>query len=380
METWNRDELYAEVWEQPLVKLAPKYGISAVALGKVCRKLQIPIPGRGYWAKKEFGKPTTQVPLPKGKDIPIVQRLKFPSSEGCSGPATAADQEVPTDPEYLRITDLESRTILIDPTGTRHKFVTATEKAMKRAKADAKNILEQRRDGSCLDIGVSMGTLPRALSIMNAVISFLESEGFPVTLQNGRHGTGAQIFGYRVQFAIVEKLREKARRQVQEYSWTRTIIDYEPKGILEFRAGDSMYGRKLRDRKTAKLETQLSACIGAVLREGRSQLISARRAVQENLARQTKEGERAELARQIAEEEKKVKNLETWVSDWARARQMREFITELEKVWARKGRDLSPEAESGQRIIWMKQQADRLDPMLLSPPSILDRRDEQNQW
>jgi hypothetical protein len=51
METWNRGELYAEVWEQPLVKLAPKYGISAVALGKVCRKLQIPIPGRGYWAK-----------------------------------------------------------------------------------------------------------------------------------------------------------------------------------------------------------------------------------------------------------------------------------------------------------------------------------------
>ena len=36
METWNRDELYDEVWERPLVKVALKYGISAVALGKVC--------------------------------------------------------------------------------------------------------------------------------------------------------------------------------------------------------------------------------------------------------------------------------------------------------------------------------------------------------
>jgi hypothetical protein len=39
METWNPEELYNEIWEQPLVKTAAKYGISAVALGKVCRKL-----------------------------------------------------------------------------------------------------------------------------------------------------------------------------------------------------------------------------------------------------------------------------------------------------------------------------------------------------
>jgi len=380
METWNRDELYAEVWEQPLVKLAPKYGISAVALGKVCRKLQIPIPGRGYWAKKEFGKPTTRPPLTEGKDIPFVQRLKFPSSEPPLSSATADAEEVPTDPEFLRIADLESRTILIDPTGARHKFVTATEKTMKRAQADAKCILEQSRDGSCLDIGVSMGTLPRALSIMNAVISILESEGFPVTLQNGRHGTGVQIFGYRVQFSIVEKLREKARRQVQEYSWSRTIIDYEPTGILEFRAGEPLYSRKCRDGKTQKLETQLSSCVGALLREGRSQLISAKLAAQRNLERQAKERENAELSRQIADEEQKVRNLETWVSNWARAREMRDFIAELENVWTRKGHDLSPETKNGQQIVWMKQQADRLDPMLPSPQSILDRKDELNMW
>jgi hypothetical protein len=33
-------------------------------------------------------------------------------------------------------------------------------------------------------------------------------------------------------------------------------------------------------------------------------------------------------------------------------------------------------APKGQRILWMKQQADRLDPMLSSPPSILDRKGE----
>ena len=115
------------------------------------------------------------------------------------------------------------------------------------------------------------------------------------------------------------------------------------------------------------------------MREGRASLISAKLEVQRNLERQAKERQRAELARQIAEEDKKVQDLETWVSNWARARQMRDFIAALEKVWTDQGHDLSPEAQKGQRIIWMKQQADRLDPMP-SPPSVLDRKSELNHW
>jgi hypothetical protein len=72
---WNRVELYAEVWDQPLVKLSRKYGISDVRLGKVCRKLKIPHPGRGYWAKRAVGQTVEQVPLPEFKDAPVVKRL-----------------------------------------------------------------------------------------------------------------------------------------------------------------------------------------------------------------------------------------------------------------------------------------------------------------
>jgi hypothetical protein len=72
---WNRVELYAEVWDQPLVKLSRKYGISDVRLGKVCRKLKIPQPGRGYWAKRAVGQAVEQVPLPEFKDAPVVKRL-----------------------------------------------------------------------------------------------------------------------------------------------------------------------------------------------------------------------------------------------------------------------------------------------------------------
>ena len=71
---WNRVELYNEVWDQPLVKLSRKYGISDVRLGKVCRKLGIPLPGRGYWAKRKAGKPVGQPSLTVFEDAPVVRR------------------------------------------------------------------------------------------------------------------------------------------------------------------------------------------------------------------------------------------------------------------------------------------------------------------
>src|SRR5690348_12071647 len=106
METWNRDELYAQIWEEPLIKVAAKYGISAVMLGKVCRKLQIPLPGRGYWAKKEFGKPLEKIPLPEVENLPVVRRFKEIGSENTQ---ISAPEPEPTDPEYQRILQVESR-------------------------------------------------------------------------------------------------------------------------------------------------------------------------------------------------------------------------------------------------------------------------------
>ena len=112
------------------------------------------------------------------------------------------------------------------------------------------------------------------------------------------------------------------------------------------------------------------------MRDGRSRLISAALAAQRAIEEQKKAKERAELAQQIAQEEKKIRDLESWVTNWARSRQMRDFIAGLKKQWAEAGHDLSPEAPKGQRINWMKQQADRLDPMVPCPPSILDRKGE----
>jgi hypothetical protein len=61
---FGRRELYDLVWSKPMREVAATVGISDVALAKQCKRADIPVPGRGYWAQKQAGKPVIQVELP----------------------------------------------------------------------------------------------------------------------------------------------------------------------------------------------------------------------------------------------------------------------------------------------------------------------------
>jgi hypothetical protein len=256
-------------------------------------------------------------------------------------------------------------------------LVTGTAKALLHAKPDERGLLQPRWDEASLDVRVSKNSVERALNIINAAVRLLEAENFSVAVNFDRPRSTAQVFGQNVPFSIVEKAIVKDRIEVTEYSSTHTVVDYQPSGELEFRASDEYYGyRKYRDGKKKRLEQIVSQPVGAVLREGRARLLRAKQKRLEEIEQRKKERERADLAEQIEEEEKKVKDFEGWVDTWIRARQMREFISVLEKTWAEQNIDISPDSPKGRRIFWMKRQADRMDPMIPSPASILDRKRE----
>ncbi len=59
----SREELFALIWERPATEVAQELGISDVALGKLCRRLQVPKPPRGYWARVASGKSPKMPPL-----------------------------------------------------------------------------------------------------------------------------------------------------------------------------------------------------------------------------------------------------------------------------------------------------------------------------
>jgi hypothetical protein len=66
--TLSREDLYELVWSKPMTELAQDFGLSDVALAKRCRKVGVPILGRGYWARVAAGQTPRQPALRKRTD------------------------------------------------------------------------------------------------------------------------------------------------------------------------------------------------------------------------------------------------------------------------------------------------------------------------
>ena len=72
----TREELHGLVWSQPIRTAAASMGISDVALAKRCRTADVPVPPRGWWARKEAGKAVRITPLPP---LPFAMANYFPA-------------------------------------------------------------------------------------------------------------------------------------------------------------------------------------------------------------------------------------------------------------------------------------------------------------
>jgi integrase len=90
---FKRETLYDLVWTAPLMEIARRLGVSDVALGKLCRRVAIPLPGRGYWARIESGQQigATQLP-PAPAGLPELLRIrgKSPSLDDSRRPLSQA--------------------------------------------------------------------------------------------------------------------------------------------------------------------------------------------------------------------------------------------------------------------------------------------------
>jgi hypothetical protein len=60
----KRRRLFSLIWSRPTTEVAKEMGISDVALGKLCQRLQVPKPPRGYWARVASGRKPKRPALP----------------------------------------------------------------------------------------------------------------------------------------------------------------------------------------------------------------------------------------------------------------------------------------------------------------------------
>lgn len=61
----TREEIYEAVWSKAVLQVAADFGVSDVWLAKACHRLLVPIPPRGYWAKRASGHFVSQLLLPQ---------------------------------------------------------------------------------------------------------------------------------------------------------------------------------------------------------------------------------------------------------------------------------------------------------------------------
>ena len=66
----TREALYDQVWTTPLSTLAVRWGISRSGLAKICDRLMVPYPGRGYWNARKAQRPPLP-PAPAGIEAVI---------------------------------------------------------------------------------------------------------------------------------------------------------------------------------------------------------------------------------------------------------------------------------------------------------------------
>jgi (2Fe-2S) ferredoxin len=115
----TRDELYKLVWTTPVVRLAKEFGLSDSGLAKACERLKVPRPGRGYWARRQHGRPARRVPLPKAEDVPPAITIT---------PEPRNEVERPSKPDEPAV--IEVPEALTDP----HRLVARTADSLRAAK------------------------------------------------------------------------------------------------------------------------------------------------------------------------------------------------------------------------------------------------------
>ncbi|WP_454862736.1 hypothetical protein [Pseudomonas hormoni] len=364
---YDRAQLLAEVWAEPLTVIAHRYGLSNVGLAKLCTRLNIPRPAQGHWAKRAAGKAVPAVPaLPAYTGSPSA--LRRPTHR------TIPDSAPPVDPRLAAVIEFEARAEnrirVVTSAQALHPVVAAAQASLQRPRIDARG-LPQTTAGT-LDISVSPALLPRTLCVANALMQALDVRGYAVS--SGRQRIEVTVLGV----ALTVRFYEPTHR-----------LDYQPSATeqAEASAGEAGYWPKWQFQPTGKLQVIVSDGFGGKVSDSRARsvddqlnhviVLMATRAV-EILLREERyavEAAEREAARQVhaqrqhvqAEERARLAQLEDQALRWQRAARIREYLAALEH---HQGDDI--DAEQRSLLHWGRSMADWLDPLTPSAASILD--------
>ena len=376
--TFSRKTLYDQVWQTPMARLAPRYGLSDVGLAKICRKHQIPLPPRGHWARLEHGKRVRQPPLPEIEDEDLQTVVIDPQIKVMGRGARPVEG---VKREHLSVEVPED---LRNP----HPLVKLTAKSLRAAKPDYRGMVRPAPPDD-LDVYVSKGQMRRAMRILDALFKALEEQGATIRVANKQWQKESLIdvggetipISLKEEYRTVEKQPTAAeKRKRDRWSFRSPEYEYEATGRLVLSIAtwhrQGVRGR-WADGKKQRVEDLLGKFVEAVLHLAGLLKEETRKRREAQERQEAWEQQRAEKLKLIEEEENRVKRLLSETDSWHRSKQVRSYIDDVIRRVEEATGPIDEGSGTGNWIAWATAQADRLDPLIEGPPSILD---EKGKW
>jgi len=345
----SREELYQKVWATPIERLATEFGISGVGLAKICKRMDVPVPPRGYWAKLAAGQKLKQTPLPPGPrkfdptnpTLPVDVTIEFPAD--CAGLHPVAG---------------EVRTTLRAATADAEGHVAVGNQTMPR-------------------VQVTKQQIDRAARALHYILMSVEARGIEFHRARSKYDAayfscgGREAMYLTIEEPIVTTKREPTEKEKRKPSWEWQTQTRGPSGRLQFKVGPADRYSNYRERRWTETADLSLEAVAQQVADGVWEIY--RDIDQKRKAEQEQERIRQEQARLEQIEEAKRKHAAALeetahahaedllrAAEWWRLHMLTiDYVTECERHWLAQGA-LSEEQQRW--LAWARQTAEALSP------------------
>ena len=379
--TVSREELYKQVWETPMSHLAQTYGISGNGLAKVCDRLKVPYPPRGYWAKKAAGKKVIQYRLPEREESTPKSATITPTPRPAPPPEVPPEVQRQVDAAKSRAGSVVVPARLVQPHPVIAGWLREREEDRERARRE--------RDPWLRNMAPPDWTASerRRHRILDALFKAAERQGIRIK-QPDRFTVYLEASGERIDFKLREKQRqvrvqkspeEMKRLLPGEKTWRQEL---QPTGLLSFSIETylpALPRRTWNDTTDQPLEEQLGDFLAGLLLAG-PMLVQQRREREEaEQRRREEERRRYEAAERKRLDDNRWRRFVELAARWRQTDEARRFLTALEQYPDAPGRLANGDSVSDW-LAWAEARLAAFDPLAAGPAGVFEDLLKITSW
>lgn len=375
---FTRQEFYELIWSEPASKLGQRLGISGVGLAKACRRADIPVPERGYWARLQAGKTVSKRPLSaRGLGMPDTVTIGENSETYEVMAARLLAEPILPPPVFAeglpQVVERVQR--MVGPIGVPRTFDRAHPIVARLLDEDDRRRERQTKASFPLPSDAPLFESPierRRLRVINGLFLGLQRYGCQPWIRDRQaRETGVQVGHQNVGFSI-ESVPE-ARRSLRGGPRGKSQPPAHGRIKLIIKPWDSKSGgvKSWEDTEGKRIESVLREVVTELMVAGEAHyragahahhewVIERRSELIEEARRRKIEEECRERERLAKREKERLARLFATANDWRRAADLRAFV---EAVIAANADGNVPSDKLERWATEARVAADRLDPL-----------------